>query len=350
MGEGRGHASRARAMIERLKSDHRIIVTTSHDALAFLQDNYPDDPQVEVHEIPGLKFHYSVDKLDNIKTIRKGLSFWLARGKYVRQLLSKMSEWQPDLVVCDFEPLVPRAARKLGVPVLSLDHQHFMSTYDLTSLPGRLQRWAWLMSWSIWAFGIRQDETVISSFYKPPLKSSCAHMTQVGPLLRPAVRAHQPSKGPHLLSYLRRATPKRVLELLSKSPLPVRVYGLGEKEPQGSITFCKISEVTFLEDLASCQAVVAAAGNQLLGEALYFGKPVLALPEKSHHEQCINACFLKQLGGGDWRHLEKVNNEDFSTFLDKMDQYREQLANSEETFDGTDEAAAAIERMLHSRK
>ncbi len=346
MGEGRGHASRARAMIERLNSDHRIIVTTSHDALAFLRDNYPDDPQVEVHEIPGLKFHYSVDKLDNIKTIRKGLSFWAARGKYVRQLLEKMQTWQPDLVVCDFEPLVPRAARKLGVPVLSLDHQHFMSTYDLTSLPGRLQRWAWLMSWSIWAFGIRQDETVISSFYKPPLRANCSYMTQVGPLLRPAVRAQEPIVGGHLLSYLRRATPPRVLDLLAESPIPVRVYGLGEREPRGSITFCKIDEVTFLEDLASSQAVVAAAGNQLLGEALYFGKPVFALPELSHHEQCINACFLKQLGGGDWRHLEKFNTDDLKAFLSDLDKYREQLATSAETFDGTDEAAEAIQQML----
>ena len=140
--------------------------------------------------------------------------------------------------------------------------------------------------------------------------------------------------------------PPRVLDLLAESPIPVRVYGLGEREPRGSITFCKIDEVTFLEDLASSQAVVAAAGNQLLGEALYFGKPVLALPELSHHEQCINACFLKQLGGGDWRHLEKFNTDDLKAFLSDLDKYREQLATSAETFDGTDEAAEAIQQML----
>lgn len=346
MGEGRGHAARARAMVEQLRGKHRLILLTSHDALAFLRNSYADDPEIEVHEIPGLKFHYSGTELDNIKTIRKGLQFWISRGHNVRKLLPKLREWQPDLVVCDFEPLTPIAAQRLGIPVLSLDHQHFLSTYDLSSLPLRLQRWAWAMSWTIWAFGLRQTDTVVSAFYKPALKPRCQDITQVGPLLRPAVRAKVPVVGEHLLSYLRRVTPPEVLDVLADSPLPVRVYGLGEREPRGAITFHKIDETTFLDDLATCNAVVAAAGNQLLGEALYFGKPCLALPEKNHYEQSINAHFLEQLGGGEWCHLGEVKPATLSDFLDQKETYRQNLVDSEESFDGTAAAAAAIERML----
>ena len=32
---------------------------------------------------------------------------------------------KPDLVITDFEPLLPRAARLEGVPYISIDHQHF---------------------------------------------------------------------------------------------------------------------------------------------------------------------------------------------------------------------------------
>lgn len=35
----------------------------------------------------------------------------------------------------------------------------------------------------------------------------------------------------------------------------------------------------FIRDLAACRAVLSTAGNQLIGEAIHFRKPVLALPE-----------------------------------------------------------------------
>ena len=346
MGEGRGHAARARAMTQSLRDRHRVVLFTSHDALAFLQEQYRDDNDVQVHEIPGLKFHYSGDQLDNVKTIREGLSFKASIGRYTAALAVHFERERPDLLVTDFEPLLPRAARRARVPVLSLDHQHFMSTYDLSSLPARLQRWAWIMSWSIWAFGIKQQKTVVSAFYKPPLRAGLNDVVQVGPLLRPAVRERTPHNAGHVLSYLRRATPPRVVDYLADLPVPVKVYGLGEKPPQGSITFCQIDEQTFLDDLAGCDSVISAAGNQLLGEALYFGKPVFALPEKHHHEQCINACFLEQLGGGEQRAIESVSSDDLHGFLDRRETYRENLAGSKDSFDGTETAARAIESML----
>jgi len=346
MGEGRGHAARARAMVETLRTRHRIVLFTSYDALEFLQKQYASDSEIEIREIPGLKFHYTDGRIDQLKTIRQGMRLWWNLRSAVRRIAEAIDRDQPDLVVCDFEPLAPRAARQRGVPVLSLDHQHFMVAYDLSSLPPKLQRWAWRMGWSVWMFGIRQQQSVISAFYKPPLKPQWRDATQVGPLLRPVVRKRQPTVGGHLLSYLRKSTPPAVVEMLATAGLPVRIYGLGERPPQGDATFHPISEQTFLDDLVSCDAVVAAAGNQLLGEALYFGKPVFALPESNHYEQRINACFLKQLGAGDWAMLEQVAPADLYAFLECRETYRQQLAASEETFDGTAAAAQAIEAML----
>ncbi len=333
-------------MIEALRSRHRLVLFTSHDALAFLDDQYRDDPQIEIREIPGLKFHYTGGKLDNGKTIREGLALWWNRSREVKKLLADFDRDNPDLLVCDFEPLLPRAARRCGVPVLSLDHQHFMVAYDLSSLPVRLQRWAWAMSWSIRAFGIGQERSVISAFYYPRLKPAWRDAVQVGPLLRPAVRQRQSAVGAHVLTYLRKATPPAVIDMLGDLGMPVRIYGKGERDPVGGATFHAISEQGFLDDLATCDCVIAAAGNQLLGEALYFGKPVFALAEWNHHEQCINANFLKQIGAGDFAILEQVTADDFREFLDQRETYRQQLADSELEFDGTQSAADAIEAML----
>ncbi len=346
MGEGRGHAARARSMVERLRGRHRVVLYSSFDALEFLRAEYAADPEIEIRETDGIKFHYSAGKLDLWKTISSGLMMWWNLRPTVTRLVKDFERDRPDLVVSDFEPTVARAAHRVGVPVLSLDHQHFMIAYDLGWLPRDLRFWAWAMGWSVWAFGIGQRWTVISAFYKPPLLPAWRAATQVGPLLRPAVHDRRPTHGAHVLSYLRRATPPSVLEDLTALPAEVRVYGLGAQPPRDNLVFREVSEEGFLDDLAGCDSVIAAAGNQLLGEALYFGKPFFALPERKHHEQRINACFLKQLGGGDWRLLERVARQDFVDFWRHRETYRQQLAQSGLKFDGTDDAAAAIEAAL----
>lgn len=346
MGEGRGHAARARAMTERLRDQHRVVLFTSHDALAFLRSVYDGDASVAVHEIPGLVFHYRENQIDLPKTLREGATLWASAGRHAKRLGEHFERDRPDLVVTDFEPLMPRAAQRQGVPVLSLDHQHFLSTYDLSELPPRLRRWAWRMSWSVWAFGIRAESTVVSSFYRPALRRGREDVVRVGPLLRPAVGERVPSRGGHILSYCRRATPDRVVGLLAATPLPVRLYGLGAREPRGAITFCEIDEHTFVDDLATADCVVGAAGNQLLGEALYLGKPVMAMPEYNHHEQCINAWFLERSGGGEQRYIERVTEEDLRGFLDRRETYRTNLVGQTDLYDGTADAAAAIESML----
>lgn len=346
MGEGRGHAARARAVVERLRGRHRLVLFTSHDALEFLGRQYDSDPEVEVREIPGLKFHYTSGGIDNLKTIRLGLAFWLSMGRYGRRLDSAVETEKPDLVITDFEPLLPRAARRAGVPILSLDHQHFLSTYDLSSLPRELRDWAWRMSWSIWMFGIRQQRTIVSAFYKPPLRSNCQEVVQVGPLLRETVANRTPTRGDHVLSYVRRATPPAVIDHLAGLPLPVRLYGLGSQPARGSITFCEIDEQTFVDDLATCDAVISAAGNTLMGEALHFGKPVLALPERHHYEQRINASFIEQMGAGEQRTIDRVTADDMRGFLDRRETYRQKLAASPASCDGGPEVERVIEEML----
>lgn len=346
MGEGRGHAVRARAMVERLRGQHRLVLFSSFDGLEFLRGEYADDPEIEVRETEGIKFHYSQGKLDLAKTIKSGLGTWWNLSKTIDRLSVDFERDRPDLVVTDFEPTVARAAHRCGVPVLSLDHQHFLIAYDLAALPRELQRWARLMGISVWLFGIGQQKTVVSAFYRPPLRRGWEHAVQVGPLLRPAVRRRAPSRGEHVLSYFRRATTQRELDCLEAIPAPVRVYGLGPRPGHGNVEYREIDEQTFLDDLSTCDAVISAAGNQLLGEALYFGKPVLALPERKHHEQRINACFLAELGGGEWRFLEEVDRQAMLDFWTRRDEHRRRLAESGLSFDGTDASAEAIEAML----
>jgi len=126
----------------------------------------------------------------------------------------------------------------------------------------------------------------------------------------------------------------------------VRVYGLGALPPAGRLRFCEIDEHTFVEDLAGCEAAICAAGNQLLGEAIYLGKPVFALPEPLHHEQLINSHFLRQMEAGDFATIDQVTLDRLRQFLARTAEYRAALERYRGTWNGAPRAVEAIHRRL----
>ena len=54
------------------------------------------------------------------------------------------------------------------------------------------------------------------------------------------------------------------------------------------ITYKPFSKDGFLQDLASCKAVMATAGFTLMTESFYLRKPYLTLPMRGQFEQEIN--------------------------------------------------------------
>lgn len=345
-GEGRGHATRVRAMTERLRHEHDLLLLAPGNAYELLAPCYRRDPRVRVRAIPGLRFHYTRGRLDLIRSIAAGVSYLRRLESIVREIVELIDRERPDLAVTDFEPALPRAAARTQLPLVCLDHQHFLTECDLSTLDWPLRLSTLSMRPVVYAHCWGQVATVVSSFYLPPLRRGRQHVTRVGPLLRPELAAARSQRGGYLLSYLRPNTPARVVELLAATGRPTRVYGLGERAPHGCLEFRPIDERQFVTDLAGCEALIGAAGNQTLGEALHLGKPVFALPERRHHEQRINSHFLRQMGGGDYRLLETVTATDLSAFLEQLDDYHRQLAGVCGRLDGTTAAETVIRRRL----
>jgi uncharacterized protein (TIGR00661 family) len=125
-GEGRGHATRVRAVVEGLRNEHEVTIYAPAMAYDLLSQAY-HDTEVEVRRIPGLCFHYTPKrKLDYVKTGWYGLKNLAEFPKLIQGLQDEIEREQPDLVITDFEPSLPRAARRAGVPFISLNHQHFL--------------------------------------------------------------------------------------------------------------------------------------------------------------------------------------------------------------------------------
>ncbi|MEI7781473.1 MAG: glycosyltransferase family protein, partial [Planctomycetota bacterium] len=232
------------------------------------------------------------------------------------------------------------------IPLVSVDHQHFLLAYDLGSLPLSLKWQAWLMSHAVWMYVNGATDTVVSAFFRPPLRRGWEHVVQVGPLLRPEILRARPRDDGFILSYLRRHTPFEAVTALADCGLPVKVYGLGHREHVGNVSFHAIDERRFVEDLAACRCLISAAGNQLIGEALHLGKPMLLLPERAHAEQLMNSHFLADMGCGDFTLLEQVTRDRVRTFLDGLERFSPALAGTVGRMDGTPAVVRVIEHRL----
>jgi uncharacterized protein (TIGR00661 family) len=350
-GEGRGHATRIGTLVQRLDPGHEILVYTSADALAFLRKQFAGlEPRVRLEEIPGVVFQYTAGRLDVMRSIAAGLDYQARQlGPLVDRMIDELEAFAADLAITDFEPALPRAAGRLDIPLVSIDHQHFLLAYDLDALPWSLQWNAWFMSRAVWMYVTEAADTVVSAFFRPPLRRGWEHVVQVGPLLRQEILAARPSDEGFVLSYLRRHTPFSAVEAIAACGLPVRIYGLGEREPLGSCSFHAIDERRFVEDLAACRCLISAAGNQLIGEALHLGKPMLVLPERAHSEQLMNSHFLAAMGCGEFAVLEEVTAERVQTFLERLDTLAPALAAVRGRMDGTDAVLEVIAHRLEQR-
>jgi uncharacterized protein (TIGR00661 family) len=323
-GEGRGHATRAQTVIDALRHEHTIKVYAYGQASELLEPLYRGT-DVAVRRIPGLQFHYTErGLLDYPHTVLSAAPYLMQLRERVLALSRELARDVPALVISDFEPLLPRVAARLGVPFISLDHQHFLTAYDLSHLPMKLRWYAHCLSPWVKLYYQGQAHSIVSSFYDAPLAPHSRNVTRVGVLLRPAILNARASveHGRHWVVYARRHVPAQFVNALVQLGVPVRVYGLGAQPQRAAVTFHAIAEERFVADLATSAALVCTAGNQLVGEALYLGKPVLALPEVGNFEQAINAHFLATSGMGEMQTFARVDACSLRGFMERVERLR----------------------------
>jgi uncharacterized protein (TIGR00661 family) len=345
-GDGRGHATRVRTLVESLRKSHSLVLHTFGQGHEFLSHHY-DGSSVRVRCIPGLHFGYGASGSVIIrKSVARATEYLLRLPGLLAGLRVSMAVEQPDLVISDFEPALPRAARQMGIPHISLNHQHFLLTYDLRSLPPWLRLHALYMGWVVRAYDSPAIARIVSSFYFPPLRPGIGNVTQTGVLLRPSVLGAESSIRSHLVAYWRRQAPPGAIENLAALNRDVHIYGLGRRPALGRLRFLAADEEAFVADLASCSALICTAGNQLVGEAIYLQKPVLAVPEPGNYEQFINAHFLARMNAGAWIAPHKFTTARVRHFLDRAEQFRSTVPRA--WMHGLPSALRVLQRYLGS--
>lgn len=339
-GQGRGHRSRAVAMAETLRGrGHTVRFATSGDAAVALARDGEN-----VLAVPGLVQVLRENHVALGDTVRANAATVLATPRHTRTLSDALAAWTPDLVVSDFEPFLPRAAARLGLPVVALDHQQVL-TETRFDVPKAHRRDAFWVKWPVRAIAPRHaDHTVVTSFFAAPVRRP-ERVTLVGPILRRAVRAARATEGEHLLVYANDATlGPALVQALARTGVPARLYGIAaptDGAPQ-NLTFCPADDAAFLADLAGCRGVVCTAGHTLLSEALYLGKPVLALPNGGLFEQTLNGLMLERMGAGTCLDGRLPTAADVAAFVGR----RARFTASAGLAPGHDEAADVLEAAL----
>ncbi|MCU0710201.1 MAG: teichoic acid biosynthesis protein [Pirellula sp.] len=300
-GEGRGHATRVQTVVEMLVPQHRFILLAARDAYEYLYDRYQGNPMVSVRRLPGLFFAYRNQQVDYLRSVCAAAPYLVKLSGMVRYISRMIEREQPSLAITDFEPVLPRAAKRMGVPWISLDHQHFLSVSNFQSMPVSFRWRGWFLRASIPMFYSGQSGEAVSSFFHLPPRPGTESIPRIGVLLRSgilqAARLKRPSRG-HILVYVRRHAPESLWQALKRSGRQCIVYGLGERPAQENIQFHAVSDHGFIQDLSTSDCLVTTAGNQLIGEAFYLNKPVLAIPEPGNFEQQLNAWLVAQSQGG----------------------------------------------------
>jgi uncharacterized protein (TIGR00661 family) len=340
-GTGHGHAVRALTLARHFAGLAHEFLFVSHGTGAdILRREFP------VEDVPNPATPIRGHKVAVLATIYSSLAVRSRSRTYLDQVLRLLDRFRPDVTMSDYEYFVPRAARRAGLPCLSVDHQHVITA---CRHPLRWSQYPSYLStaWAVKNMFSRASDYLVISFFRPQVKPGL-RVRVLPPLLRETVLRRRPSEGGHVVAYQGYTTFKRFLPFLRAIPSPVRVYGFDTTGTDGNLHFKKNSETGFLDDLSACRYVVCGGSHTLLSEALYYGKPVISFPIQGAFEQFLNAFYLEHLSYGRCFTGFNPRPEIIPAFESQMENFRRNLG--QETFCGNLEIFALVEQFIREKR
>jgi len=325
VGEGMGHATRSRVIIEHLLDrGHELRIVVSGRAHRFLVERLRDRNNATIEEIHGLTLSYFENRLDKSESLFENLKSAPKGIKKNIEVYRKVAEsgFRPELVMSDFESWAALYALNHFLPVVSIDNMQIINRckHDpaITGAKGFHFKLAKL------AVKIKMPGAyhyLVTSFFFPPVRKK--RTTLIPPILRPEIVAAKREPRDHVLVYQTSPSSRRLLPALKKLPFRFRVYGMGREGEEGNVRLCAFSETAFVDDLRTARAVIAGGGFTLLSEAVSLQIPVLSVPVRQQYEQELNARYLAHLNYGAW--AQSIDEDAVVRFLERLDDYQQSL-------------------------
>lgn len=309
-----GHAIRSKAVITYLKKKHDVVIVAGGRAYKVLSKIFDS-----VFEIEPLVFVYENNTVRIRKTVITNIEHAGPEFKSYAKIKKLIKKYKPDLMFTDFEPITFLAARLHGIPLISIDNQHIVTASKVDAGEHKLSCMLYHLAVANY---VKADYYFVTTFFYPPLKVRNA--TLVPPILRQEVLRKKPTKKNHILVYQTSKSYGELIKILEQfKGERFIVYGFERKQKLGNVLMKEFSEKGIINDLASAKAVILNGGFTVLGEALYFKKPVLSVPVKRQFEQTMNAVYLTKMGYG--QICEEVTPKRLREFLKHLSRYERNL-------------------------
>ncbi|MGF1769575.1 glycosyltransferase [Enterovibrio makurazakiensis] len=275
-GTGNGHISRARAMAKALAEIPSVDVQ-------FLFSGRPESEYFDMAVFGdymvrrGFTFYSYAGKIDRVKTVLNN-NIW-----HVTQEVKALDACQYDLVISDFEPITAYAAKRQGVPSLSISHQSAFK-YDVPKQ------------------GQNMLDKVIMRYFAPTQHSIGLHwyhfnQSVLPPIIDLAPIASVSSNGA-ILVYLPFERLEEILSVLQPINIPFICFhpDCQQVTRAKNVSIRPLSKAAFQDALMACEGVIANGGFELPSEALSLGKKLLLKPLAGQFEQLSNVATLDMLG------------------------------------------------------
>jgi len=347
VGEGMGHAIRSRVVLDELVKKHDVQVVVSgraHDYLAKRAGEH-----LSVKKIWGFTIVTEDNEVRNFRTLLENVRGALTGGwpQNIKAYFEIADGFKPEAVISDFESWSYLYGVNHMLPVVSVDNMQIINrcTHEKELLAGQEA------SFQI-AKGIIKAKVpgayhyLISTFFYPPIRKRRTSLHP--PILRPEILAAKPEPGGHLLVYQTYTTNEQLPELLKRTGIECRIYGLRrdlrEEERDGTLVYKPFSEAGFIDDLRTARGVVASGGFTLMGEAVYLRRPMLAEPVAKQFEQILNARYLEKEGYG--LAAEEITEAKLREFLDRLPEFENNLSSYSQ--DGNTNLLSKLEEVLQN--
>ena len=286
---GGGHISRSLAIARQLRA-HEIVFVGGGRVQEMAQHGY------SVVAVPVIATELSAHRVVLGRTIMGAIAGIAQRPRVIERLAAVIDDFDPDLIVTDYEYFLPLAARHRGRACISVDRQHALTHCRYVAPPGYAVSRALTLA-SIRSLYNSASHYLVCSFV--PMQPIDPALAEVFPtVLRELVYRMQPSRGDHAVVYMRGARLDWLRDLLAGRRRRFIVYGFDLNREEGNLSFRRSSPDGFLSDLAGCAYIISNGGHNAIGEALHYGKPVLCVPTRLFYEQLLNAHLLAEAGYG----------------------------------------------------
>jgi len=315
-GEGLGHASRSRILINHLKNKHDIRIVAGGKAFSYMSKEFDD-----VYEIESPHFVYKGNEVKLFLTIlRMVFQTFIKSPSSFLKVRRIIKEFKPDILITDAEPISFSASFFSNIKRVSIDNPQALLYRRYKIKFGEYFAWfALFIVVKLSVFGA--DKYLIYDFSDEQIDNP--KVMFIKPLIQEGILKQKPTYGNHIFVYQTSISTEFITGILKKIDETFIIYGFNKELVDENLIFKRFNEDDFYHDIASAKAVVANGGFTVLSEALYLKKPIFSLPIRHQFEQAINGQFIEKLGAG----VYKIDfcQEDLEDFLQNLNFYKKTL-------------------------